>query len=101
MRDEFSIAPGGADDLAPEAAAEERAVDRYLRALDAGDAAEIGVDLAALEREFARAAKPYADRLGITYETWVDAGVSPELLDRAGIDPPRRPTRRARRLSSA
>jgi hypothetical protein len=42
-------------------------------------------DLAALEAEFAKVAKAYAERKGITYATWREMGVSSEVLTRARI----------------
>lgn len=43
------------------------------------------VDLAALEQAFVDAAKEYADRKGITYAAWREAGVDAAVLKRAGI----------------
>ena len=43
------------------------------------------VDLAALEQDFIDAAKEYADRKGITYAAWREAGVEAAVLKRAGI----------------
>jgi hypothetical protein len=42
-------------------------------------------DLAALEADFAKVAKAYAERKGITYATWREMGISSEVLTRAGI----------------
>jgi hypothetical protein len=42
-------------------------------------------DLATLEADFAKVAKTYAERKGITYATWREMGVSSEALSRAGI----------------
>jgi hypothetical protein len=42
-------------------------------------------DLAALEADFAKVAKVYAERKGITYATWREMGISNEVLTRAGI----------------
>jgi hypothetical protein len=42
-------------------------------------------DLATLEADFAKVAKAYAERKGITYATWREMGVSAEVLSRAGI----------------
>ena len=42
-------------------------------------------DLVALEREFAKVAKGYAHRKGISYAAWRELGVPPEVLKRAGI----------------
>jgi uncharacterized protein YicC (UPF0701 family) len=43
------------------------------------------VDLAEVEREFVAAAKSYGARRGISYEVWREAGVTPEVLKKAGI----------------
>jgi hypothetical protein len=42
-------------------------------------------DLAVLEADFAKVAKTYAERKGITYATWREMGVSSDALTRAGI----------------
>src|SRR5689334_7985542 len=39
-----------------------------------------GPDLSALEKEFVKSAKSYSDRKGITYGTWREFGVPPEVL---------------------
>jgi hypothetical protein len=44
-----------------------------------------GGDIAVLERDFVKVAKPYAQRKGITYGAWREFGVSPEVLKKAGI----------------
>jgi hypothetical protein len=44
-----------------------------------------GGDIADLERDFVKVAKPYAQRRGITYGAWREFGVSPEVLKKAGI----------------
>ena len=44
-----------------------------------------GVDLEALEGEFIRAAGPYSQRKGITYDAWRAAGVEPRVLKAAGL----------------
>lgn len=44
-----------------------------------------GVDIAALESEFVKVAKAYAERKGISYASWRDVGVSAATLKRAGI----------------
>lgn len=46
------------------------------------------VDLAALEAEFVRHARAFAEREGIEYATWVACGVPRAVLARAGIFPP-------------
>ncbi|HVM41079.1 MAG TPA: hypothetical protein VM618_09920 [Acidimicrobiia bacterium] len=43
------------------------------------------VDLSAVETKFVKAAKEYSKRKGITYAAWREAGVSPEVLRKAGI----------------
>ena len=43
------------------------------------------VDLDALEGEFIRAAGPYSERKGITYDAWRAAGVEPRVLRAAGL----------------
>lgn len=46
---------------------------------------ESGADLSSLEDAFVEVAAAYGRRRGITYETWRQIGVRPELLKRAGI----------------
>ena len=48
-------------------------------------------DLAALEKDFVKAAAEYSDRKGISYSAWREAGVPASALKQAGI----RRTRRA------
>jgi hypothetical protein len=48
-------------------------------------AADGGVDLVALERDFVRFAKDYSARKGISYNAWREVGVSPATLKAAGI----------------
>jgi hypothetical protein len=48
-------------------------------------AADGGVDLAALERDFVKFAKDYSARKGISYNAWREVGVSPATLRAAGI----------------
>jgi len=43
------------------------------------------VDMAEVEAGFVAAAKSYGDRRGIAYEVWREAGVTAEVLQRAGI----------------
>jgi hypothetical protein len=43
------------------------------------------VDLSALEDAFARAAKSYSQRKGVSYAAWREIGVPGDLLKRAGI----------------
>lgn len=49
------------------------------------DTKEETIDLEALEREFAAAAKPYSDRKGISYTAWRQIGVPAAALNAAGI----------------
>lgn len=44
-----------------------------------------GVDLSGLEAAFIANAKGYAERKGIKYSVWRDAGVAPSVLTKAGI----------------
>jgi len=44
-----------------------------------------GTDLAALEKDFAKVAKAYSKRKGISYGAWREFGVSPDMLKKAGI----------------
>jgi len=46
---------------------------------------EPGVDLAALEADFIKAAGPYAARKGISYAAFRSVGVTPATLKAAGI----------------
>ena len=43
------------------------------------------VDLSALERDFAKVARSYSERKGISYAAWRELGVPAEVLKRAGI----------------
>jgi hypothetical protein len=43
------------------------------------------IDIAALEKDFVKAAKGYSRRKGISYATWREAGVDAAVLKRAGI----------------
>jgi len=49
------------------------------------DAGGSEVDRTTLEAEFVKVAREYGGRKGIDYATWREAGVSPEVLQRAGI----------------
>ena len=44
-----------------------------------------GVDVSALESEFVKVAADYADRKGISYAAWREAGVDAAVLTKAGI----------------
>jgi hypothetical protein len=48
-------------------------------------AADGGLDLVSLERDFVRFAKDYSGRKGISYNAWREVGVSPATLKAAGI----------------
>lgn len=47
---------------------------------------DVKVDMAGLESDFIKAAKPYGERRGVSYATWREAGVEADVLKRAGID---------------
>jgi hypothetical protein len=49
------------------------------------EGARSGDDLAALERNFVKVARGYGKRKGISYSVWRAAGVSPSVLQRAGV----------------
>jgi uncharacterized protein YicC (UPF0701 family) len=49
------------------------------------DQLDTKVDLSALERDFAKVAKDYAQRKGISYAAWRELGVPADVLKRAGI----------------
>ncbi len=44
-----------------------------------------GAGLGDIEKQFVKVAKSYGNRKGISYGTWRKAGVSPQLLEKAGI----------------
>jgi hypothetical protein len=44
-------------------------------------------DLERVEEGFVAEAKEYARRHGVGYESWIQSGVDPAVLHRAGIDP--------------
>lgn len=46
---------------------------------------EVVADTSGLEKEFIKVAKNYGERKHITYPTWRAAGVSAEVLSKAGI----------------
>lgn len=46
-----------------------------------------GANVAGLEGGFVRAAAGYGERHAMTYESWRTSGVSPDVLERAGIRP--------------
>src|ERR671910_933463 len=49
------------------------------------EATESTVDLGQLEKDFAKAARPYSERKGISYSAWRELGVPGSVLERAGI----------------
>ncbi len=42
-----------------------------------------------IEAEFIKVAAEYGERKGISYQAWKEAGISPEILRKAGIQPSR------------
>lgn len=58
---------------------ERRDLEAELKALSSQD------DLSELEDQFAKVAKSYGDRKGISYGSWREVGVSAAVLKRAGI----------------
>lgn len=42
-------------------------------------------DLSALERAFIKVARSYSERKGISYAAWRASGVSPQVLEKAGV----------------
>lgn len=44
-----------------------------------------GVDLSDVEDKFVQVAKEYGERQGISYSSWREVGVQPNVLKRAGI----------------
>lgn len=48
------------------------------------------VDLPALERAFIKNVKPYSESKGISYNAWREAGVSSQVLTKAGVPRARR-----------
>ncbi len=73
---------------AEEAAGKWRAADAVRRYLAALEGVPSDVDAAwfdAVEEEFVRFAAAYAAQRRLPYRQWRDAGVSAEVLERAGI----------------
>jgi hypothetical protein len=65
-----------------------RAVEIRQQRLDAEKAlvdAETAADISDLERDFAKHAKSYSDRKGISYAAWRQSGVPAAVLKKAGI----------------
>ena len=60
-------------------------IQERLNLRNALGSAEDTVDLAALEKEFVRAAGGYSSRKGLSYAAWRELGVEPAVLARAGI----------------
>lgn len=58
---------------------------RDLRARISSLNAPDGADIKVLESAFIKVAKKFGDNRGITYAAWRDAGVSAEVLKRAGV----------------
>ncbi len=66
-----------------------RAVDLRQARIDAEkslESAKGSADTASLESDFARLAKAYSKRKGISYAAWREAGVPPAVLKKAGIN---------------
>lgn len=59
---------------------ERRDLEDELSAMNGG-----GVDLAALQGEFVKAAKSYSERKGVSYAAWREVGVPASVLRQAGI----------------
>ena len=74
----------GIESTAPNRARAVQTVDRYLLALD-GLIQLDGLAFEALELAFIAEAKIFAFRVGISYEAWLDVGVSTQVLRRAGL----------------
>ncbi len=70
---------GAGDMMKPE----DEGVGRQLREYAPGTAANVE----RLEEGFVAGAKDYGRRNGIRYNGWIEAGVDPAVLDRAGITP--------------
>ena len=74
----------GLESTAPNRARAVQTVDRYLRALD-GLIQLDGSAFEALELDFIVEAKIFAFQVGISYDAWLDVGVSTHVLRRAGL----------------
>jgi hypothetical protein len=61
-------------------------VDQYVRRIDGATGTPEG-PFDHLERDFVSVARCFSDHHGISYGAWVDVGVSPATLRRAGIHP--------------
>jgi hypothetical protein len=71
---------GASDPLARLHLSQER-MDLEAELATSGDS----VDLGALEAGFVKAAGPYSQRKGISYDAWRAAGIEPRVLKAAGI----------------
>ncbi len=60
-------------------------IQERLNLRNALGSSEDTVDMAALEKEFVRAAAGYSARKGLSYAAWRELGVEPALLAKAGI----------------
>jgi hypothetical protein len=49
------------------------------------EARDSQAELSTCERDFVKVAKRYSERKGISYTAWREAGVTPEVLRKAGI----------------
>ena len=58
---------------------------RDLKAKLAQASTASGVDVKSLESAFVKVAKRFGENRGIRYSAWRDAGVSSEVLKRAGV----------------
>lgn len=54
------------------------------------DSGAVASDLPALEKAFVKNAKAYSESKGITYSAWREAGVSSQVLSKAGVRRTRR-----------
>jgi hypothetical protein len=74
------------------------AVDRYLRAVQAGVTMPKG-RYDELELQFVSSARSFSRRNGISFGAWRDVGVAVDVLTRAGLSEPEQPASRARRCT--
>ena len=59
----------------------QRRIDAERRLSEAADP----IDIEALESEFAKVARSYSDRKGISYKAWREMGVAAAVLGKSGI----------------
>ena len=71
----------------PTDAAEDRDVDRYLRAIEGANGEPLPA-LPALTERFVAVAASFSSRRGIDYGTWLEVGVPLGVLRAAGLCPP-------------